>query len=443
MRTMIYSRKGFSPHVLGLKAGLVTFFIILALSSCQKDEDVFSGQDSVDLKCRVVNPEMSLYYGPRTFTRSFGKPCTESDIISNPYNYCYDNLVLKIQNGWNRFSRVASAEIRIDGVTIVSQCDFSKNKTLIVKPLPGLSPEAKLEVKINGNPGSYIKVWIEGKVALVTPVFTEIGPVIQDSEAPLLPGTSDNGITGTWDPSLINTEAAGTFEYTFTPGEGQCAVPVTILIEVTNKGTVADNEGNIYKTVKLGTQWWMVQNLRAAKYRNGDLIGTTTPATLNIASESMPKYQWSYNNHEAYVPTFGRLYTLYVTTDSRGVCPDGWHIPSEAEWTTLSDFLTANNYGFEGSGDDIGKSLATQSGWNEDLIPGNVGNDQASNNSSGFEGYAAGYRVSSGNFVNSFYLTYWRSSTANRVMALYANSSLLNAIDLAPKHATSVRCVKD
>jgi uncharacterized protein (TIGR02145 family) len=429
--------------MLKLSVIFVSLFLFLALPSCQKDENLLTGPDSVDLKCKVVSPDMSLYYGPKIFTRGFGKPFIEKDIISNPYTACYNNFVLKVQNGWSRFSRVASAEISIDGVTIVSPCDFSKNVTMIIKPLPELGPEAKLEVKINGTPGSFIKLWIEGKANLVTPVFIQIGPVVQDSDAPLLPGTSDNGITGSWDPAIINTGTAGTFEYTFTPDEGQCAVPVTMMIEVSNKGTVADNEGNIYKTVKLGTQWWMAENLRSIKYRNGDQIGTTVPATLNIATETTPKYQWAYNGHENYVSTYGRLYTLYVATDSRGVCPDGWHIPSEAEWTTLSDFLVAGGFGYEGSGDDIGKSLATQSGWNEDLIPGNVGNDQVSNNSSGFEGYAAGYRISSGNFANSFYLTYWRSSTANRVMALYANSATLHAIDLAPKHATSIRCVKD
>jgi uncharacterized protein (TIGR02145 family) len=75
------------------------------------------------------------------------------------------------------------------------------------------------------------------------------------------------------------------------------------------------------------------------KYRNGDIIGTTTPATLDISSETSPKYQWAYDGNESNVATYGRLYTWYAATDSRAVCPTGWHLPTDAEWTTLTTYL--------------------------------------------------------------------------------------------------------
>src|SRR5688500_14669040 len=103
--------------------------------------------------------------------------------------------------------------------------------------------------------------------------------------------------------------------------------------------TVTDIEGNVYHTVTIGTQVWMAENLKTTKYRNGDLIGTTIPATLDISSESAPKYQWAYNGEESIVATYGRLYTWYAVTDSRNVCPTGWHVPSDAEWTTLTTYL--------------------------------------------------------------------------------------------------------
>lgn len=88
---------------------------------------------------------------------------------------------------------------------------------------------------------------------------------------------------------------------------------------------VTDIDGNVYHTVTIGTQVWMVENLKVTKYRNGDLIGTTTPATLDISGEAEPKYQWVYDGKESNVSTYGRLYTWYAITDNRNVCPKGWH----------------------------------------------------------------------------------------------------------------------
>lgn len=120
------------------------------------------------------------------------------------------------------------------------------------------------------------------------------------------------------------------------------------------EGTVTDLEGNVYKTiqieipdngskgadaVKTKTQIWMAENLKTTKYSNGDLIGTTTPPTKDIYNESMPKYQWAYEGNESYVDTYGRLYTWYAATDSRNICPAGWHVPTNNEWISLVRFV--------------------------------------------------------------------------------------------------------
>jgi uncharacterized protein (TIGR02145 family) len=103
--------------------------------------------------------------------------------------------------------------------------------------------------------------------------------------------------------------------------------------------SVTDIDGNSYGTVKIGTQVWMAENLKTTKYRNGDLIGTTTPATLDIVSETTPKYQWAYDGNESNTVTYGRLYTWYAVTDSRKICPTGWHVPSLAELKSLTTYL--------------------------------------------------------------------------------------------------------
>jgi uncharacterized protein (TIGR02145 family) len=162
--------------------------------------------------------------------------------------------------------------------------------------------------------------------------------------------------------------------------------------------TVIDIDGNVYKTVTIGTQVWMKENLKTTKYSNGDSIGTTTPATLDITSENKPKYQWAYDGNENYVATYGRLYTWYALTDSRNVCPTGWHVPIDEEWTILTDYLTNKGYGYKGNGNEITKSMAATSGWTKNSLIGNVGNNQTSNNRSGFTAFAGGYRYGNGSF---------------------------------------------
>jgi uncharacterized protein (TIGR02145 family) len=107
--------------------------------------------------------------------------------------------------------------------------------------------------------------------------------------------------------------------------------------------TVTDIDGNVYHTVAINTQVWMVENLKTTKYRNGDLIGTTTPVNLDYLGQNTPKYQWAVGGNESNVSTYGRLYTWFAATDSRNICPIGWHLPSDSEWTTLTTFLGGEN----------------------------------------------------------------------------------------------------
>ena len=119
-----------------------------------------------------------------------------------------------------------------------------------------------------------------------------------------------------------------------------------ILIQSCKKETdpaIIDIDGNSYTSVTIGTQVWMGENLKVTKYRNGDLIGTTTPATLDITGEITPKYQWAFDGNENNVAAYGRLYTWYAVNDSRNICPIGWHVPSFDEWKTLRDFLGGEN----------------------------------------------------------------------------------------------------
>ena len=104
-------------------------------------------------------------------------------------------------------------------------------------------------------------------------------------------------------------------------------------------GTMTDQDGNVYKTITIGTQTWMAENLRTTKYQDGTAIPNETDLT---AWEKLTTGAYcNYNNttNADTIATYGRLYNWYAFADSRMIAPTGWHIPTDAEWTILSTYL--------------------------------------------------------------------------------------------------------
>ena len=197
---------------------------------------------------------------------------------------------------------------------------------------------------------------------------------------------------------------------------------------------LSDADQNIYKTVTIGTQVWMTENLKTTKYRNGDLIGTTTPSNKDISGESTPKYQWAYDNNEFFVTIFGRLYTWYAITDSRNVCPTGWHVPTDAEWTTLTTFL---------GGETIAGGKLKGTGTSQWINP-NTG----ATNETGFTALPGGTRGFNGTFTYVGYYGLWWSSTefsaTNALLRyVYYSDTGLSSVDYDKRGGFSVRCIKD
>jgi uncharacterized protein (TIGR02145 family) len=216
--------------------------------------------------------------------------------------------------------------------------------------------------------------------------------------------------------------------------------------------TATDIDGNVYNTVTIGTQTWMVENLKTTKFNNGDLIGTTTPANLDINDEINPKYQWAYEGNESNVGIYGRLYTWYAITDTRGVCPTGWHLPSDAEWATLENFLVANGFNYDGTttGNKYAKSLASVSGWTASSNAGAVGNTDypGKRNSTGFTALPGGYHIYIGSFFYvGRYGSWWSATEDGATYAWYRNlleiSSEVYRLSDNKKYGFSVRCIKD
>ena len=198
-------------------------------------------------------------------------------------------------------------------------------------------------------------------------------------------------------------------------------------------GTVTDRDGNVYKTVTIGMQVWMAENLKTTKFRNGKPIPyvqiNSTWADLNTGA-----YCWYNNDASAGKAKNGALYNWYAVSDSRNIAPAGWHIPSEAEWTILTTFLK-------------GKSLAggklketSTSHW--------ASPNSDATNSSGFTALPGGYRNKDGVFGNVNIMGGWWTITEySKSVAWYryvdCNGSDIYIRSTFKNSGFSVRCIKD
>lgn len=209
-----------------------------------------------------------------------------------------------------------------------------------------------------------------------------------------------------------------------------------------------DADGNHYAVVHIGTQSWMAENLKTTKYRNGDGIQTTT---TEIANDASSKYQWAYNNDENNVAKYGRLYTWYAATDTRNLAPAGWHVATDAEWTTLDNYLIANGYNYDGTtnGNKIAKALASTTDWNTYTGTGTIGDDLIKNNCSGFSALPGGRRDYTGHFshvgVVGFWWNFTEKSTTNAWNSdlSYDNANLNQTSYYNKLFGYSVRCIRD
>ncbi|MDD3323436.1 MAG: fibrobacter succinogenes major paralogous domain-containing protein [Paludibacter sp.] len=224
----------------------------------------------------------------------------------------------------------------------------------------------------------------------------------------------------------------------------------TTLAETPETGTVSDVDGNTYHYITIGTQRWMVENLRTTKYRNGDIVGTTPTPDSNISSDQSPKYQWPSNGDESIVATYGRLYTWYAVKDSRGLAPNGWHVATDAEWETLQNYLIANgnNYDKTTTDNKIAQSLASNSGWMTSSIIGSPGYDISMNNSSGLSMYPTAGRFNNGFYTNGLSFGAWTQSESDSTYALRIQInnngvSLLLHLAANKNYGWAVRCVMD
>jgi len=195
--------------------------------------------------------------------------------------------------------------------------------------------------------------------------------------------------------------------------------------------TLQDQDGNIYKTIRIGNQVWMAENLRTTKYIDGTPIPIVSDKSAWIAL-STPAYCW-YNNDTIYRNKFGALYNGYAI-NSEKLCPSGWHISTDAEWTAMIELL---------GGENVAGGKMKEAGLKNWMSP-NTG----ATNESGFTSLPGGTRYGNGLFfsVNSAG-SWWCLNKSNSLNGWYRSMNYAsktvtrNFIDLT--NGFSVRCVKD
>jgi uncharacterized protein (TIGR02145 family) len=210
--------------------------------------------------------------------------------------------------------------------------------------------------------------------------------------------------------------------------------------------SVSDVDGNSYNTVQIGTQCWAQSNLKVSKYRNGDNIPT---GLSNSAWQNTTVGAYAiYDNNPVNDGLYGKLYNHYAVMDNRGLCPTGWHVPTDGEWNVMVKYLdpnadTACSGCFQSyiAGGAL-KSTAIQptpGGWNSP----NAG----ATNSSGFSAGPGGLRNPDGNFYFLGYNGYWWSSSSSGSLAwnriLYYDYGVIYRFNYSRTSGFSVRCLRD
>jgi len=213
---------------------------------------------------------------------------------------------------------------------------------------------------------------------------------------------------------------------------------------------VKDFDGNAYHTVTIGTQVWMVENLKAVHYNDGTDIPNGCDSSDWVSLNS-PAYCW-YKNDIHYKSMYGALYNWF-TVNTGKLCPPGWHVPTDSDWITLGNYLKANGYNYDGTTtvNGYGKALASDTGWYSiQSIDCAIGSDDYPDkrNSTGFSGLPGGIRNPEGQFHNQYLFGLWWSSSEresgyafHRTLA-FDHCGVVRSWSLKG-NGYSVRCLKD
>ena len=213
-------------------------------------------------------------------------------------------------------------------------------------------------------------------------------------------------------------------------------------------GTVTDIDGNTYKTVTIGNQVWMAENLRTTRYNDGTPIPHIKDS-IEWGNATSGAYCYYDNDSTSNAKKYGALYNWYVVNTGK-LAPEGWHVPTEYEWEILENYLIYNGYNYDGTTDSnkVAKSMAAKTDWYLSDEEGDVGNDLSLNNSSGFSGLPGASRANYSVFINLGYSGRWWTATEQDIDLAHSHFLFYTANHLCwctnwKKAGHSIRLVRD
>ena len=192
-----------------------------------------------------------------------------------------------------------------------------------------------------------------------------------------------------------------------------------------------ENKNSIIKSIKINNQEWMITNLDISHFRNGDLIlHAKTDEEWKLAGVNKKPAWCYYDNELKNGSLYGKLYNWYAVSDSRGIAPVGWHVPSDLESSKLIDYL--------GGEDSAGGKLKSKEGWSKNGVNWNE---------SGFSALPGGCRTPSGFNGLKKDAIFWSSTEERNEYSwnreIYYGNSHVNRFNYHNWHGFSVRCIKD
>ena len=278
-------------------------------------------------------------------------------------------------------------------------------------------------------------------------------PTVNDSHTTDGYGTGlfSSSITGltpgtTYYMRLYATNSLGT-------GYGEERIITTYPTDSCGGYILTDYDGNTYHTIPIGQQCWMRENLRTTHFSDGTAI-----AAGGLTSSTTTPYRYSPCGHDYEVPTYGYLYNWVAAMQGaasssanpsgvQGICPTGWHVPSDAEWQQLSDYVKSQTqYQCGSDSNNIAKALASTKHWNHSYIECAVGNNPKTNNATGFSALPAETLFERAVFWSATQ-PQPQSGDAHNACLYYKSSDLRTSFNVAfglqLSSSASVRCLRD
>jgi uncharacterized protein (TIGR02145 family) len=255
--------------------------------------------------------------------------------------------------------------------------------------------------------------------------------------------------SGSIDLSSYTGKGRIAFKYVGSSSNGQTGrfrIDDVVISNVNNSETVTDYDGNVYQTVQIGDQIWMAENLKTTHNANGTEITLVESESAWDALDYTDKAYCYYDNSTANGDTYGALYTWTAAMNGasssdanpsgiQGACPDGWHLPSDEEWTTLENYISNDDHI-----GNVGTALKNTNGWSDS---GNGTDDY------GFSALPEGYRIQNGSFNGlGDYVYYWSTTEYDSYFSwyrglYYSNSDLGKFNGASRSYGLSIRCLKD